>query len=289
MSLKMRPSKIQILKKLDAIENLPSLPSIVFEVNRMLKDSDVSVEEISQTIKKDQSMVPRILKLVNSAFFGLKSKISSLDRAIIILGYNTVRNALVAVSVIDAFNNKKALQGFDIKDFWIHSISVAVTGKYLAARIGSSDPEDVFTGGLLHDIGRIVLYQFFPDLFKQVWNALKEQNISFFEAEQKEINITHARIGAHLAKKWQLPDNLVDIISHHHKVEKSQFDKDMVMIIHMADLFVHGFMTDPNPDFDASLSTADAQWVIENKISPVSEWLPEIKDDIQEACQIFIQ
>ena len=282
----MKSSKI--LKKLDAIDNLPSLPSVVLEVNRILQDPDISVAKISQTIKKDQSMVPRILKLVNSAFFGLKSKISSLDRAIIILGYHTVRNALVAVAIIDAFDNDKALQGFDIKDFWIHSISVAVTSKYLATRVGCPSVDVAFTGGLLHDIGRIILYQFFPDLFRQVWNALKEQDISFYEAEQKEIHITHAQIGAHLARKWQLPDDLVDVICYHHEVKKSQLNGNVVMIVHLADLIVHGFMTDLKSGFDASLSTTDAQWIIENQINPVSEWFSDLEDVIQEACQIFI-
>ena len=125
-----------ILKRLDLIEDLPTLPAVAMEVNKMLLDYDTTISKLSDIIEKDQAMVSKILKLVNSSFFGLRGKISSISHAIVVLGFNTIRNAVVSISIIDAFTVKESLDGFDITNFWKHSLSVAVTSKYLAEKTG---------------------------------------------------------------------------------------------------------------------------------------------------------
>ena len=124
----------QFLEKLDRIRDIPTLPSIVLELNKLLQDPDTSVTRISQIIEKDQAIALKILKLVNSAFYGFKSKISDIHNAVIMLGFNAVRNAIVSVSVIEAFAKKLRLEGFDITDFWKHSLAVAVTSKSLSVQ-----------------------------------------------------------------------------------------------------------------------------------------------------------
>ena len=111
-----------VLKKLDHIEDIPTLPTIVFELNELLQNPDTPITEITDVIEKDQSMSLKILKLVNSAFYGFQSKVEDIGNAIILLGFNTVRNAILSLSVISAFDGKKGLEGFDITDFWKHSI-----------------------------------------------------------------------------------------------------------------------------------------------------------------------
>ncbi|MGP8331731.1 MAG: HDOD domain-containing protein, partial [Methanosarcinaceae archaeon] len=219
-----------MLKKLDRIDDLPTLPSIAMEVNKMLRDYDTSINKLAQTIEKDQAMVPRILKLVNSAFFGFRSKISSISHAVVLLGFNTVRNAVVSLSIINAFSgDKKSLEGFDITKFWNHSVAVAVISRYLAEKTRLQPLDDFFTGGLLHDIGKIVLFQHFHDFFKKVWISARENDLSFYNAEKKEISITHAGIGGYLAKKWQLPESLVDVIQYHHALSKNANDFNLLM------------------------------------------------------------
>ena len=109
-----------ILKKLDRIDDLPTLPAIALEVNKMLQDYDTSIRTLSEKIEKDQAMVVKILKLVNSAFFGLRSKVSNIPNAVVLLGFNTVRNAVVTVSIMDAFKTKEVSNGFAMADFWKH-------------------------------------------------------------------------------------------------------------------------------------------------------------------------
>jgi HD-like signal output (HDOD) protein len=163
-----------LLKKIDTIKEIPTLPSIVFELNKYLQNPETSIKKVSETIEKDQAMALKILRLVNSAFYGFQSKISNVQNAVVLLGYNAVRNSVVSLSVIKSFSSVLALEGFDIKDFWRHSLAVAVTGKSLALLSRSESSDNCFAAGLLHDIGKIILAQYFQDLFEKVWLASKK-------------------------------------------------------------------------------------------------------------------
>ncbi|MEE4352114.1 MAG: HDOD domain-containing protein [Desulfatiglans sp.] len=281
-------SKSDVLKKLDQIDDLPTLPVIAMEVNKMLQDYDTSINELSKTIEKDQAMVPKILKLVNSAFFGFRSKVSDINRAIIVLGFNTVRNAIVSISIINAFSKKEIPEDFDIAEFWKHSIGVAVTSKHLAKMTGMNRAEDYFTGGLLHDIGKVVLVQYFRDLFKKVWISTHENNLSFYEAEKKEIPIAHPRIGGYLAKKWQLPVGLVDTIRFHHGPAETANDYELLMIVHAANIIVNNVTAVSREPIDILMSNSDIKELMEPQLDTLEEWYPEVSKEIESACEFFL-
>ena len=277
-----------ILKKLDRIDDLPTLPFIAMEVNKMLLDYDISISKLAKTIEKDQAIVPRILKLVNSAFFGFRSKIGSVSHAVVLLGFNTVRNAVVSISIIDTFSkDKEALEGFDVTEFWKHSLAVAVISRHLAEKTRLQLPDDSFTAGLLHDIGKIVLFQHFQDLFKKVWTSARENNLSFYDAEKKEIPITHARIGGYLAKKWQLPEFLHDAIKYHHALSKNANDFNLLMTVHIANIIANSFMSNQKNKLDFSLIYPDAASIMKPQLETVSNWFPEVSKEIEAACQFF--
>ncbi len=278
-----------ILKRLDHIDDLPTLPTIAMEVNKMLQDYDTSIKKLAQTIEKDQAMVPRILKLVNSAFFGFQSKISSISHAVVILGFNTVRNAVVSISIINAFSGKDVLEDFDITDFWTHSVAVAATSKYLAEKTRLHSPDESFTAGLIHDIGKVVLAHYFQGLFKNAWVSARENNLSFYDAEKKENPVTHARIGGYLAKKWQLPPGLVDAVRYHHSVSKNAYEPNLLMIVHIADIIVNCLTLNPEAEIDTSSIHPDAANAVGSQLDIVSDWFPEVLEEIQSACQFFLE
>ena len=277
-----------ILKKIDCIDDLPTLPSIVMEANKMLQDYNTPMEKLCQIIEKDQSMVPKLLKLVNSAFFGFQSKISNVSRAIALLGFNTVRGAIVSIGVIEAFTQKDSMENFDIKDFWTHSIAVAVTSKHLVGNINNQVAEEAFIGGLLHDIGKVVLSQYFQDLFCKVWTSVKKNNLTFYDAEKMEIPITHALIGAHLAEKWQLPTSLVDAIRCHHAVGKNVEDVGLPMIVYLADVIVNGLGVNSKNEINLFEVHPDAARAMKNQVETAPDWFPEVSEDIQLACDSFL-
>ena len=277
------------LKELDAIPDIPTLPNIVIKVNKMLQDHDTSIKELGKIIENDQAMVTKILKLVNSSFYGFISKIKNIPHAIIILGFNNIRNAIVSVSIIKTFSGKRVSEELDIIDFWNHSVAVAVISRYLSEQTKLDSPDDCFVAGLLHDIGKIVLSQYFTKLFNQVWQLVKEDGLSFFQAEKELSPANHALIGSHLAKKWQFPVSLIDSIAYHHGINKSVSNLNQLMIVHAADNIANNYKGDleTNPDF--SKINPVAKNILYSQLESVSEWFPVVGAEIDSAREFFLK
>jgi putative nucleotidyltransferase with HDIG domain len=278
-----------MMKKLERIEDLPTLPTILFEVNRLLEDINTSAKMLGETIGKDQSMVVKILKLVNSAFYGFRSRVSDISNALVLLGFNTVRNSIISVSIIEAFSGKNDLEGFDITEFWKHSIAVAVTSKQLAEKCRVEAPDNCFVAGLLHDIGKLVLSQYFPDLFTKVWITAQKENLTFYEAEKKEISVKHPMIGSFLAKRWQFPDHLVDAVKCHHAVRKSVSNYELLLIVYVADIIVNHCAMEPEKSFDISAVHPDAVELLGSYMENTDEWYEKLKAETESACGFFLK
>lgn len=276
-------------KKLDSISDLPTLPTIVITVNEMLQDYDTSIKKLGKVVEKDQAMVIKILRLVNSTFYGFRSKITNIPHAVIVLGFNTIRNAVLSVSIIKTFSEKKTFEGFDITDFWKHSIGVAVTSRYLAEQTRADSPDDCFVSGLLHDIGKVVLSQHFTELFGLVWKSLKEEKLSFYEAERRLLPVNHAQIGGYLAKKWQFPNNLIDSITYHHAIRKSVSNLNQLLIVHTANTIANTCEIDSGVTPDFSTIDPEAKRIVSRQLATVSDWFPGVADEIEAACEFFLK
>lgn len=277
-----------VLEKLDHIENLPTLPSVAIEVNKMLQDMDTSIKDLNNVIEKDQAIVSKILRLVNSAFFGLPRKVSNLQHAITLLGFSTIRNAIISISIIDVFPNQDICPGFRISDFWMHSVAVAVTSRYMAEETRLHTTDESFIGGLLHDIGKVVLSLYFNDLFNKAYQAAVKNNYSFYQAERDVLQIDHARIGAHLAKKWKLPIGLADSIRFHHAVKDTAHDFNLLMLVHAANIIVNSHYMNPPVEINYSEISPDVLKVLEPQLKTVTEWFPAVTEQIESACRFFI-
>lgn len=277
------------LKKLDRIPDIPTLPAMALKVNRMLRDYDTSIRKLSNVIEKDQAMVSKILRLVNSAFYGFRSSVSNIPHAVVLLGFNTVRNAVVSVSIMDAFSGKDAFEGFEITEFWKHSVAVAVTSRHLAEKTRLITPDECFVAGLLHDVGKVVLAQYFRELFGQVWGSMREEGLSFYEAEKNLLPVNHAQIGGHLAKKWSLPAGLVDAIKYHHAVRKNASNLNLLMIIHVGNIIVNKCKVDSESGPDLSAIYPEAAKIMEPQLERVTDWFPEVAAEAESACEFFLE
>jgi putative nucleotidyltransferase with HDIG domain len=279
----------QFFTKLDRIKDIPTLPTIVFELNKLLRDPDTSIKTVCDTIEKDQAITLKILKLVNSAFYGFKSKISDLRNAVALLGYNAVRNAIVSLSVINSFPKHVALMDFDITLFWKHSLAVAVTSKNIAQLSKKESPDNCFVGGLLHDTGKVILAQYFPELFEAVWSTLQKEQISFYEAERKALSIDHTKVGAHLADKWQLPEGLVDAIRWHHEFQPELKSANFVRNIYLANFIVNAYDLDPELRLDLSEMHPDVVKFMMNMMEDIGDWYTGLTDEIEAAYALFLE
>lgn len=276
-------------RKLDRIPDIPTLPTVVIKVNEMLRDYDTSIKDLSKIIERDQAMVTKILRLVNSTFYGFKSKIKNIPHAVIILGFNTIRNAIVSVSIIEVFAGKDSFEGFDITDFWKHSVAVAVTSGYLAEQTRLDSSNDCFVAGLLHDVGKVVLSQHFPDLFGEVWELVKENGFSFYDAEKKMLPVTHAQIGGYLAKKWQFPVTLIETIAHHHSIKKTASNLNQLILVYTSDHIVNNYNIESGGDeLDFESLDPQAKQLMSGRLKTVSEWYPGVLEEIESACEFFL-
>ncbi len=277
-----------IIRKLDRIDDLPTLPAIAMEVNRLVEEGGVSAKNLSQIIEKDQALAAKLLKLVNSVFFGIRAEISNVSHAIAFLGNNMVRDAVISVSMINLFSSVNLLKGFDIKDFWTHSISVAITSKHLAERTGATHPEKCFMGGLLHDIGKVILCAYFSDLFEKVWNSYHDGDLEFYETENREISTNHAEIGGAVAERWKLPPHMIDAIRRHHDLGEDVNDYDLLKVVHLADVVVNRFANDPEGKTDRPAPHPNTLEDMGAYLDSYGEWFPEIAEEINSACAVFL-
>jgi len=207
-------------KKIDRIINsigkLPVLPTIYMKLTHLLNVPETSIRMISNIISEDQAVAAMVLKIVNSAAYGFYNKIGDLQRAIVILGLNEIKNLVLATSMYKVVNEFKSSSAFDMQEFWKHSIGCAISARVLAETAYLKNPEDVFTGGLLHDIGKLIHAAYLREEFDGVVANVMETGSQMSESEKKILGFDHAQTGSALAEKWRLPRETVNMIAHHH-------------------------------------------------------------------------
>ncbi|MBF0463978.1 MAG: HDOD domain-containing protein [Nitrospirae bacterium] len=207
----------------EMVESMPAFPKSVHRIIELTSNINSNPKELVEVIEHDPVLILNILKLVNSASFGLSQKITSINHAVVYIGLNTVKNLALITSTLGVLPRRNHA-GFDIDKFLLHCLSVATISKLLAKRSGVADNVifDYFLAGMLHDIGKIVFAQYLPDKFKLALAMAKEEKVTLYNAEQKVIGYDHAYIGSMLAEKWKLPSSLVDCISRHHSVTEEE-------------------------------------------------------------------
>jgi HD-like signal output (HDOD) protein len=200
-----------------SLHDLPALPGIVAQVIRETENPDASAHSIEKLLSSDQALASKVLRVVNSSYYGLSGQITSLSQAIMILGMPQVRNLVLSVSAISTMKPKTARQQETLKLFWLHAFGTAAATQLIAKhkRMRVQDSETLFLGGLLHDIGRLFLYCMFTQTYDQVLKYAQDRQISATEAEEKLLGLNHSQIGATMATMWKLPDILTELISHH--------------------------------------------------------------------------
>jgi putative nucleotidyltransferase with HDIG domain len=282
----------QVKKVLDEIKEIQTLPAIAMRINRMVDSPHTTPEMLCKVIEKDQAIVTKLLRLVNSSFYGMPSRVSSISDAVVLLGYNTLRNIVLTVSVMGAFSSSKKNREINPAEFWKHSLAVSSVSKYISEITGIGSPDDCFTGGLLHDLGKIVMFLEFNDLFKVVVDSATENNIAFCMAEKKLGVASHADIGSYLARKWKVPVVLCDAIKYHHNFA-SYRKKGPALVIHIANAIVHCYMKDnilnKKPAGKEAFKIVEPQYI--RMMKPVIEgsvkWFPEIFSQIEESLKGF--
>jgi putative nucleotidyltransferase with HDIG domain len=202
----------------DYITTMPSLPTTVSKVMEVCNNPKVSPTDLNRVISLDPVLMGRVLKLINSAYYGLGQQVTSLVRAIIMLGINTVKNLALSTAVLDRLGNGKEFRALNMEGFWRHSLGTAATARLLARRRGI-DPlrlEEYFAAGLLHDIGKIPLNNVLSQEYVAVMALADRERITLIQAERQALGTDHCEVGAVIAESWKLDQTITDVIVNHH-------------------------------------------------------------------------
>ena len=221
-------------KDLDKIDNLPTLPTVFAEVDRLCKNPDVGADELSKVIETDPSITLKLLSLANSAFFGFSRKINTVHEAISLLGNKTVQNAILNISVYEATKDLENSGGLDKKAFWGHSAGVGSVARFICKEL-KIERDEAFTAGIVHDMGKIILDSLYSEFYRDVLARVESKGVSIYDAEEEIIGITHTKIGEELAEAWNLSPELVSAITNHHRPKRAEHDKQIAHLIHVSD------------------------------------------------------
>ena len=197
------------IELVNAIKDIQAMPSVIVRVLNVMKKPTVSMKELGDIVMYDQSLTIKILALVNSAYYGFSQQISSISIALSLLGMVKVKNIIVAVAM------KPMMSNSGDKDLWKHSIRVAAGCEYLAKLTKVMDSDEAFIAGFIHDVGKIVLHMTNPKVYAKVIESAND-GADILDAERKYFDSDHVKTGSLLAKRWQLPILLANIISYHH-------------------------------------------------------------------------
>lgn len=216
---------------------LVSPPTTYTQLDALIHDDNASADDISQIINADPALTIRLLKVVNSPYYGFPSQISTISRAITIVGTSELTQLVLATSVIDAFKGIPA-DLIKMEDFWQHSIACAVTASSIAKKCKMPAAEQFFIAGLLQNIGSLVIYQAVPELAKEAITSALFGSETLYEAEQRLLGFDHTEVGEALAKEWRLPAALTETIRHHHTPSAAENFPIETAVVHLSDIIV---------------------------------------------------
>ena len=221
-------------KKVERIPNLPTLPTVVTTILDLLDDPKTTAKDVNEALTQDQAISSKILKLSNSAFYGFSRKISTITDAVVLLGFNTVSSLAISASVFASFFGTEST-GFSLEEFWKHSIGTGVIAKLIAKKLKYKNLETAFISGVIHDIGKTILVQYFSEQFMEALEYSDQNNIELWRAELKTIGVAHSEIGAWIASHWKFPDPITNAINYHHLPIAYKDTDLLVYIISYAD------------------------------------------------------
>jgi len=286
----------KLLAFLSKIDNLPVLPPVAIKIMERTKDPEFNIDELIDLIMMDQVLTAKMVRIVNSVYFGLGRRIDSLREALVYLGSKEIKNVVLTTTLVNNFSNSRNAKIF--KSFWEYSFATAVVSKLLAKSINYKDPERAYLAGLLHDIGEIILIFNFPDEFLKVIQLVESTNKNFEEAEKEILGISHTDFGPWLLEQWNYFGEIAHVVSRHHKPETAIYERHLVAIVHLAGLYCQnndlGF--GGNDNVSSELKMAYSWEILKNDISPdetfnisthianLDENLNDIKEIVKNIC-----
>lgn len=213
------------------VTGIPTLPSVMARVLEMIEDPQTNASQLARFIAFDQAYTVKILKLANSAFYGRSRKVGTVEQALVILGFDEVKNLGLTIAIVDTFKDSRYYKFLDMNIYWLHTIAVAAACKVTAEAKSLKTPGELFVAGLLHDIGSLVMCRDVAEDYPQVMDLMRRDSIPQHEAELQVLGFTHADVGGWLTRSWNLPVHQVGAITDHHSPHLSIMEPNLSLLV----------------------------------------------------------
>ncbi|MGL1863713.1 MAG: HDOD domain-containing protein [Pseudodesulfovibrio sp.] len=271
--------KTSIRGEILQVKDLPTLPHVLEKVTKLIENPDTSSEAIAKVISTDQVLSAKVLKMVNSPIYGFPGRISSIQHALVLLGFNVIRGIIISTSVFDMM--VQAMKGL-----WEHSLGCATACNIIARRAGFEDPEEYAVAGLLHDLGKVVTAAQLPELHKQITDNVEAKQLSYYQSEKDILGFGHDRINAWLGKHWGLPPNIREAMSRHHAPQLAEFYKPMSCVVHVADFLVRLFEFGNSGDDQTAYLRPEALIELKFKMTDLDKVMDEMAEQLLEVSDL---
>jgi len=238
MSQSVGPST-NILGLVNNTIELPTMPEVLLKLNDVMANPDASAEDVAKVVSRDPAVATNILRIVNSAYYGLQVRVSSVSLAISVMGFNMTKKVALKAAVFSVFGKRREkIQHFDPLGFWRHAIFTGIAARVLGSSstvFAATHAEDIYIAGLLHDIGKIILMEKAAPKYLAMLRKSVQSKRPEIDVEQEDFGFTHSDVGSVLAIKWFLPEDLAIAIRYHHAPSRDPFHRSLSSLIHLAD------------------------------------------------------
>ena len=264
-----------LFRQIEVQKNLPTLPHILLKLIDACRQDEENLNKVSRIIENDPSLSSKVLNLVNSAYYALPHKVKDMHQAVVIVGTNAIKNIAVCASVYEAFNQTKGDANFNLKSFWWHSLKCAVLAKFIAEKTGYTHLDEAFLSGLLHDIGKLVLWINFPEQYGGALETCKDRHDLLLEVERR-LGASHSEVGAWLVRRWNLQSFIADALLYHHEPKERILNAfPLVKIVYVANALSH--VQQQDKDYQIAEDTYDfSRPQVEELLSQAGEELEDM-------------
>ncbi len=280
-------SNAEYIELLEKLNDIPTLPLVAMKVNELINDPTSSGADIAEVLKKDQVLTAKILRLANSSYYAIPGGVNDVQRALAFLGFNTVAQLILGLSVFSLFSEIES-DDFSMMEFWKHALGTGICSEIIAKKVSVEKPEEAFTCGLLHDIGKLVLHEIDPKRLAKVVKLTKAKELSFVDVERKWELPGHSFLGEVIATRWGLPQRIRLAIRYHH-FDVAQMDtllesdKPMIQIVRLANTICVKNKIGYSGDASSGEITSEMLSCLKLSLADLSEIEENLMNDIEAA------